>query len=101
MCKPAATRGTQARWIFPGGPGLGAPAKPTFQAHRLPSSCLPHLAAHFSFPLSPRQALRPEATPMRGWGGQGPQAGRRGANKGSGAKAVKEKGCEKMWGVLG
>lgn len=74
---PAATRGTRQGGFSQEAQGFVLPPEAYFSGPQTSLSCLPHLAAHFSFPLSPRQALRPEATPVRGWGGQGPQAGRR------------------------
>ena len=60
---------TDQKSAFQGPPGMPANHKP-------PSLTSLSLVPHFS---SPWQAPRPEATPVRGWGGQRPQAGDTGA----------------------
>lgn len=83
---PAATRDTRQAGFSREAQGLVFQPEARFQAHKLPS--LTSLAwpltssffffSHFLSPSrGPWQAPRPEATPVRGWGGQRPQAGRR------------------------
>lgn len=70
--------GAPGKRDFPGRPRAWCSARSLPSGPQTSLSRLPHLAPHFSSPSrGPWQAPRPEATPVRGWGGQRPQAGRR------------------------